>query len=162
MTSGQISAVAALDSSAPVELALEQSHDVKAKVEECAEDISATNAAVQTKIAEGAKTISAPEALAQGKKVECEVQEVADDLHEVTETLAKGVAELKELEVDLSKSRAALAQSNAALAASTAAEKEARQRALHDPTTGLPNRDLFDTRLDQALSMAKRHRWTWR
>lgn len=160
MTSAQERAATATDESAPVKLALEQSLEVKAKIEECAEDISANNAAVQSKIAEGATTLSAPKALAEGRKVESKVQEVADELHKVTETLAQGVEELKLLEVDLSTSRAALAESNAALAASTEAEKQARQRSLHDSTTGLPNRGLFETRLEQAISMAKRHRWS--
>lgn len=159
-SSSNVTLAAALEASAPVELALEQSQDVKAKVEECAEDISAANATVQSKIAQGETTLSAPKALAQGKKVEGKVQEVADDLHKVTETLAKGVEELKQLEIHLIQSRSALAQSNAALAASTEAERNAQHRALHDPTTGLPNRDLFDTRLEQAISMAKRHGWT--
>ncbi len=160
MSSGDGHSVAALDSSAPVELALEQSQEVEAKVQECAEDIGATNAAVQTKIGQGEATLSAPEALAEGKKVEGKVEEVADDLHKVTETLAKGIEELEQLEADLCESRAALAASDAALAKSAEAERESLHRALHDSTTGLPNRDLFDTRLDQAISVAKRHGWT--
>ena len=160
MATSQNAGAAPPDESAPVKLALEQSQEVKAKLEECADDIGANNAAVQSKIAEGATTLSAPKALAEGRRVESKVQEVADDLHKVTETLAQGVEELRQLEVDLSTSRAALAESDAALAASTEAEKEWRQRSLHDATTGLPNRDLFDTRLEQAISMARRHRWT--
>jgi diguanylate cyclase (GGDEF)-like protein len=34
------------------------------------------------------------------------------------------------------------------------------QRTLHDSTTGLPNRDLFDDRLTHAIALAKRHTWT--
>jgi two-component system cell cycle response regulator len=34
------------------------------------------------------------------------------------------------------------------------------QKALHDSTTGLPNRDLFDDRLAHAIAQAKRHVWT--
>jgi two-component system, cell cycle response regulator len=34
------------------------------------------------------------------------------------------------------------------------------QRTLHDITTGLPNRSLFDDRLKQAIALAKRHTWT--
>lgn len=146
--------------SAPVPLALEQSKELKEKVEECAEDIGATNAAMQSRIAEGATTLSAPKALAEGQKVERKVQEVADDLHKVTETLAHGVEELKQLELELSTSRLALAESVAALTISTEAEQESKRRSLHDSTTGLPNRDLFDARLEQAISMAKRHHWT--
>ncbi len=33
------------------------------------------------------------------------------------------------------------------------------QKTLHDSTTGLPNRDLFDDRLTQAIALAKRHTW---
>jgi two-component system, cell cycle response regulator len=33
------------------------------------------------------------------------------------------------------------------------------QRTLHDSTTGLPNRDLFDDRLTHAIALAKRHSW---
>ena len=34
------------------------------------------------------------------------------------------------------------------------------QRALHDITTGLPNRNLFNDRLTHAIALAKRHTWT--
>jgi two-component system, cell cycle response regulator len=38
--------------------------------------------------------------------------------------------------------------------------KVLEQRTLHDSTTGLPNRELFDDRLTQAIALAKRHAWT--
>ena len=38
--------------------------------------------------------------------------------------------------------------------------KVLEQKALHDSTTGLPNRDLFDDRLTHAIALAKRHTWT--
>jgi two-component system, cell cycle response regulator len=34
------------------------------------------------------------------------------------------------------------------------------QRTLHDITTGLPNRNLFNDRLTHAIALAKRHTWT--
>ena len=46
-----------------------------------------------------------------------------------------------------------LAQVKAALA-------EARQLALHDPVTRLPNRTLFLERLEHGLRQAQRHQWT--
>jgi two-component system cell cycle response regulator len=38
--------------------------------------------------------------------------------------------------------------------------KVLEQKALHDSTTGLPNRDLFNDRLTHAIAMAKRRAWT--
>jgi two-component system, cell cycle response regulator len=38
--------------------------------------------------------------------------------------------------------------------------KVLEQKALHDSTTGLPNRDLFNDRITHAIAMAKRHAWT--
>jgi len=37
--------------------------------------------------------------------------------------------------------------------------KVLEQRTLHDSTTGLPNRALFDDRLTHAIALAKRHSW---
>jgi two-component system, cell cycle response regulator len=38
--------------------------------------------------------------------------------------------------------------------------KVLEQRTLHDITTGLPNRNLFNDRLTHAIALAKRHTWT--
>jgi diguanylate cyclase (GGDEF)-like protein len=38
--------------------------------------------------------------------------------------------------------------------------KELEQRTLHDMTTGLPNRNLFNDRLTHAIALAKRHAWS--
>jgi two-component system cell cycle response regulator len=38
--------------------------------------------------------------------------------------------------------------------------KVLEQRTLHDITTGLPNRNLFNDRLTHAIALAKRHAWT--
>lgn len=153
-------AAGAAEEPASLELALEQSQEVKEKVEECAGDIGDSNGLVRARIADGATTLSAHKALAASVEVEGKVQDCADDLHEVTETLAKGVEDLRLTEAELLTARTALSETRAALAAARKGENEARQRALHDSTTGLPNRDLFYTRLEQAISMAKRHGWT--
>ena len=145
---------------AALELVLEQSQEVKAKVEAVADDLAATNDLVKKNIAEGATTLSAPQALANSERVESNVQECADDLHEVNETLAQGLDDLKQIEIALSKSREALADTEAALATAEEAEKKAWLRAMHDSTTGLPNRNLFDDRLAHAISLAERHAWT--
>jgi hypothetical protein len=85
--------------------ALEQSHDVKAKVGACAEDLAVKNDAVQQVIADGATTLSADKALQDSLVVEATVQECADDLDQVTATLAQGIADIKQVEVALTRSR---------------------------------------------------------
>ena len=52
---------------AALEQALEQSHDVKAKVEACAEDLALKNEAVQQEIVNGATTLPADQALQDGR-----------------------------------------------------------------------------------------------
>ena len=145
---------------ATLEQALEQSHEVKAKVEACAEDLAQANEGTKTTIAAGATTLPAKQTLDHNEAVETKVQECADDLDSVTKTLAQGIDELKLVEVALASSRTALAQTSASLVSALASEERANLRALHDHTTGLPNRALFDDRLSQALALAERHDWT--
>jgi diguanylate cyclase (GGDEF)-like protein len=133
--------------------ALARSEQVQATVEACADDLASVNDVVKSKLAQGAPTAAAHTALASTEKVESKVRESADELLEVNESLAKGLAELKHTETALIKSREELAETEATLAT-------ARMRALHDPSTALPNRDLFDDRTIHAISMANRHGWT--
>jgi diguanylate cyclase len=140
--------------------ALEQSHDVKAKVEACAADLASANADVRQEIAEGATTLPAGKALQDGQVVEGRVQDCADDLAEVTETLTQGIADIKQVELALARSRAALAETQSALAEAQADERQATFRAMHDAATGLPNRGLFDDRLAHGIALAERHGWT--
>jgi len=142
-----------------LDLALEQSHDVKAKVETCADGLATANEIMKDKIAGGTTVLSAHQTLAAGTTVEGKVQECADDLQEVTETLAQGIEDLAQTESALTESRAILAATQAALVISREEERDARRRALHDSMTGLANRNLFDDRLSSAISLARRHDW---
>ena len=148
------------DPPAALEQALEQSHDVKAKVEACAEDLALKNEAVEQEIVNGATTLPADQALQDSQVVEATVQECADDLDEVTATLARGIADIKQVEIALTRSRAALADAETALLTAQEDERHATLRALHDPATGLPNRVLFDDRVTQGISLAERHGWS--
>ncbi len=143
-----------------LEAALEQSHDLKAKVEAVADDLASANDVAKDRIADGATTLPAAQVLQAGLAVELTVQECADDLQQVTRNLAHGVGEIKAVDQVLSRSREALAESETALAASRDAERAASHRAMHDQKTGLPNRALFDDRLTQAIAGAERHGWT--
>lgn len=140
-----------------LDAALDQSHDVKAEVEACAEDLGLANDLAEARIADGATTLPADQALRNGQAVEQRVQGCADELQQVTDNLAHGVAEVKAVEQALSRSRAALAESEAALAVSRNAERVASHLAMHDEKTGLPNRTLFDDRLAQAIASVGRH-----
>ena len=160
MSSDRVANTGLADSPDALDLALEQSHEVKAKVETCADDLASANEGVKEMIAGGTTLLSAHQALLDGTTVEGKVQECADDLHELTETLAQGIDELAQTEIALTEFREVLADTQAALAISQEEEREARRRALHDSMTGLPNRDLFDDRLSNAMSIARRHDWT--
>ena len=140
--------------------ALEQSHEIKAKVEACAEDLALANELTQHTMASSDKTGLARQTLDQYKAVEIEVQECAQELGGVTTTLAQGITELKTVEAALANAKDELAETNASLASALAGEESANHRALHDHTTGLPNRALFDDRLALALALATRHDWT--
>lgn len=144
---------------AALEVALDQSHEVKAKVEACASDLATANKIVKDRITEGETMLPASEALEKNVAVEVEVQECADDLKEVTDNLTQGLGKVKEVALALNRSHEALAESEAALAASRQAERAAIRRAMHDQNTGLPNRALFDDRLAQAIAGAERHGW---
>ena len=148
------------DGPAALSAALEKSHEVKAKVEACAEDLAVANNDVKQGITEGVTMLPAKKALDDGEIVEARVQECADDLHEVTDTLTRGIEDLKHVEKALRRSKTALAQTKIALTTARAEEEKATLRALHDATTGLPNRDLFNDRLAHGISLAKRHDWT--
>lgn len=143
-----------------LETALEQSHEVKAKVEAVADELAVANEVAKDRIADGASTLPADQVLQGGLAVELTVQACADDLQQLTLNLASGVDEVKAVEQVLSQSREALAESETALAASRDAESIASHRAMHDQKTGLPNRALFDDRLTQAIAGAERHGWT--
>ncbi len=140
--------------------ALDQSQDVKAEVEACAEDLGSANDLAKAQIAGGTSRLPAAEVLLQnGLAVKERVQGCADDLQQVTDNLAHAVDEVRLVEQALNRSRAALADSEAALDASRLAERMASRLAMHDSKTGLPNRTLFDDRLAQALAGAERHGW---
>jgi diguanylate cyclase len=85
-----VNAGSAVPPVAPVALdqALEQSHEVKAKVEACAEDLAQANEGTKKTIATGATTLPARQTLDHNEAVETKVQECAEDLDSVTKTLA--------------------------------------------------------------------------
>ncbi|MDN5835836.1 MAG: diguanylate cyclase [Nitrosospira sp.] len=150
----------------PLDQALEKSQEVKDKVEKCAIELSTVNETVKKEIAAGITPQQAEKALAQSESVEDAVQECAGELDEVNEVLAQEIddrnkrnRELIETLQELSATQNSLSDTQDVLAIAHEAVEEAKHRSLHDFVTGIPNRELFSNRLEQAIALAKRTGW---
>jgi diguanylate cyclase (GGDEF)-like protein len=124
---------------------LDQSEHVKDLVEECAEELSSINTVLKQEFVDRDPLPEVENALEKSETVESKVQEAAEELSVVNLALEDEVRERQMLEHQL--------------AAVREQEEAARHAAFHDPLTGLPNRVLFNDRLEHGLTQAKRHGW---
>ena len=122
---------------------LDQSEQIKIDVEQCAEDLATVNSELKKELGSGTLQPGVVVALQKSESVEAKVEEAAEDLTSVNQALKTEVKERVVLEKELIDVKQQ--------------EKAARHAALHDPLTSLPNRGLFDDRLEQALAQAKRN-----
>ena len=166
MTINQDSARTSADTPALLEKALEKSQEVKEKMVDCVIELSTVNKTVKAEVTAGITLWQAKAALAQTESVEEKVQECADELHEVNEALAQEIGdrdelnrELKETEQKLSATKHILSNTQDNLAIAHEVAEEATQRTLRDFVTGIPNRELFNDRLEQAIALAERSGW---
>jgi diguanylate cyclase (GGDEF)-like protein len=137
---------------APLSRALDQSEQVKDKVEECAVELSSVNAVLKEEIVDGVPLHEVERALDMSEEIEVKVLQCAEDLATVNDALAEEIDERNNLEHQLSESAAALSESKVQ-------ERKSRHLALHDAVTGLPNVTLFKDRLRNGLAQATRHGW---
>jgi diguanylate cyclase (GGDEF)-like protein len=161
MTSDRNSTASPVNEPASLELAVDRTQEVKEKLELCADNLGSSNDVAKNRKALGASSLSADKTLANNERVQREVQECANDLYALTETLTDSIAEVKaQTRIALAESQNALAHTEAALVTAQEDEKMAHRGTLRDSATGLPNRDLFDDRVAHAIALAKRHNWT--
>lgn len=125
---------------------LQESQHVKVLVHESACELSSVNKALKQGVADHDSSPGVEDALEKSEAVEDKVQQASGRLSEVNRSLAREITDRAELVREL--------------AAVTAKEEAGRHAAFHDVLTGLPNRALFDNRLEHGLVQAQRHGWS--
>lgn len=125
---------------------LGQAEHVKDLVEQSAQELSSVNTELAQEMVQGRQPPGVRQALEKSQAVEDKVQDASDKLSVVNVALEAEVNARHVLE--------------AQLVTVTQAEQTARHAALHDALTDLPNRTLFENRLEHGLAQAKRHNRT--
>lgn len=125
---------------------LGESKRVKDLVDECAEELSSVNTALKQDGSPQVPATTIVDAIERSEAVEGKVQEAAEKLSVVNLALAVEVHARHALEERLD--------------TVTQESESALHAAFHDALTGLPNRALFDNRLEHGLAQAKRHGFT--
>lgn len=124
---------------------LAHSEEIKGVVKECAEKLSGVNVAIKKELADHDPPAGVEEAIEISEEVEIKVQDAAEQLAVVNKALKDEILERTRLETQLISVKAQ--------------EESARHSAFHDPLTSLPNRILFNERLEHSLTQASRHDW---
>ena len=126
--------------------AVGQTEKIKDVVEECADELSSVNSVLKEELNSRPSQQGVKDALLKSESIETKVQGCADDLSLVNQALQEEVKDRQALEFELIDMKER--------------EGTARRDALHDALTSLPNRLLFNDRLEQGLAQARRHGWT--
>ncbi len=124
---------------------LDKSEQITGRVEECAEELSAVNVALNDQLNSEGIHPGVIGAIEQSQGIETKIQDAAEELSAVNRALEVEIEVRHNLEDQLSSTQATA--------------DTARHASLHDPLTSLPNRTLLNDRLEHGLAQAKRHGW---
>jgi len=124
---------------------LAQSERVKDLVVEAAEELSTVNVVLKEELADRNPPPGVQKAIEKNEVAEEKVQEASEQLSVVNSALEREIKDRHVLEFQY--------------AAATEQKDAARHESLHDPLTELPNRALFNDRLEQGLAQAEKHGW---
>lgn len=124
---------------------LGQSEHVKDLVEECAEDLSSVNTVLKHELAEQDLQPAVEDALEKNQAVATKVDKASGELTAVNRALEGEIRERRLLDHRF--------------AAAKEQQVAAHHASFHDVLTGLPNRALFNDRLEHGFAQAKRHGW---
>ncbi len=125
---------------------LKDSELVKDMVKESADELASVNVILNEEFSNRNRLPEVEVALEKSEAVEIKVQEASEKLSGVNQALENEVKERHLLEQEL--------------ATVMDQQEETLHAALHDALTGLPNRVLFNDRLEHGIAQAKRHGWT--
>ena len=124
---------------------LGQSEHVNELIKQSAEELSSVSTGIKHELANGNPLPGVENALDKSETIRRILQDASKKLAAVNQALADEVRERTMVDHQL--------------AAAIEQEAGARNAALHDKLTGLPNRSLFNDRLEHGIAQAKRHRW---
>jgi diguanylate cyclase (GGDEF)-like protein len=125
---------------------LQRCEDVKVLVVESARELLAVNRVVKQDLETRDSLPASESALRTSEAIQGNMQAASEKLSVVVSALESEVRERNMLDHQF--------------AAAVEQEEGARHASLHDALTGLPNRALFNDRLERGFALAKRHGWT--